>query len=509
MAGFCIAPFLVHRLGDSSYGLWIVIASLTGYFAVLDLGIRPSVGRYVAFYRAKNDIIGLNVTLNTAAVLLCGVGLLAMLGMAAAQMLFFRIFEVPPEEADPARLALMLVGLNLALSFPLCLFEATLYAYQRFDYLAVVDTAATVFRAGLTFVLIGTGHGLPALAAITLGTSIGAGLIKAILSLRVEPAIRFRWEYIRKSGITTLYGYGIWRVSIALARLGITRLNPLIIGAWLGIALVTPYSLAARLISYVAEISQAVQAALVPVATTLEAREDHQAQRRLFITGTTYSALLAVYFLIGFLLFGRAFITLWVGSRLADASVLLAILMCGQFFPFSVAASNGVLLGMARHRILAWLGLLEILLILALGVPAAGQFGLIGICVVQAAAAAVCEGVVPLVYACRLLRLAPMSFLAAAYSPALGAAILPATLLTGLVALRGPMNWPELVLYGVLYSVCFAVSAVVVLRKQRRHETTLAELAVSDIETEDGSRHSMDVLARVNSVVPVSPTVRT
>lgn len=39
LAGFVVAPFLVRRLGETSYGLWIPIGSLTGYFGLLDLGV--------------------------------------------------------------------------------------------------------------------------------------------------------------------------------------------------------------------------------------------------------------------------------------------------------------------------------------------------------------------------------------------------------------------------------------------------------------------------------------
>jgi len=37
LAGFVLSPFLVSHLGQTNYGLWILIASLTGYFSVLDL----------------------------------------------------------------------------------------------------------------------------------------------------------------------------------------------------------------------------------------------------------------------------------------------------------------------------------------------------------------------------------------------------------------------------------------------------------------------------------------
>src|SRR4051812_29197148 len=78
LAGFVVAPFLVHRLGETRYGLWILIASLTGYFSLLDLGVCGSVGRNIAFHRAKGDQDGVNGILNTALAFLFGVALVVM-----------------------------------------------------------------------------------------------------------------------------------------------------------------------------------------------------------------------------------------------------------------------------------------------------------------------------------------------------------------------------------------------------------------------------------------------
>ena len=66
IAGFVVAPLLVRRLGTTGYGLWIVIGSLSGYFGLLDLGLRGSVGRQLAFHRARSDHEATNRTLSSA-----------------------------------------------------------------------------------------------------------------------------------------------------------------------------------------------------------------------------------------------------------------------------------------------------------------------------------------------------------------------------------------------------------------------------------------------------------
>ena len=55
VVGFFLAPFVLHHLGNTGYGVWTLVLSLTGYFGLLDLGIRSSVGRFVARYVALAD----------------------------------------------------------------------------------------------------------------------------------------------------------------------------------------------------------------------------------------------------------------------------------------------------------------------------------------------------------------------------------------------------------------------------------------------------------------------
>ena len=52
LVGIFLSPYILHRLGDDAFGLWILIFSVTGYYGLFDLGIRSSIVRYVAKYSA-------------------------------------------------------------------------------------------------------------------------------------------------------------------------------------------------------------------------------------------------------------------------------------------------------------------------------------------------------------------------------------------------------------------------------------------------------------------------
>ncbi len=61
-----LSPYILHRLGDEAFGLWILIFSLTGYHGFFDLGIRSSIVRYIAKYSATDEREDLYRLVNTA-----------------------------------------------------------------------------------------------------------------------------------------------------------------------------------------------------------------------------------------------------------------------------------------------------------------------------------------------------------------------------------------------------------------------------------------------------------
>src|ERR1044071_5146827 len=64
--GFVMSPFLVRRLGDSVYGVWVLVGSLVGYLGLLDFGITPSTVKYIAEYRALDDQRAINRLVTTS-----------------------------------------------------------------------------------------------------------------------------------------------------------------------------------------------------------------------------------------------------------------------------------------------------------------------------------------------------------------------------------------------------------------------------------------------------------
>src|SRR3954471_24230368 len=117
--GFFLSPFILHRLGDDAYGLWVLIFSLTGYYGIFDFGIRSSLVRYVSKFQATGDRDELTRLINTSFFTYTCLGLILLLPTFLGTLYVNHLFHVPPGFLRDARVLFLMVGTSLAIGFPL------------------------------------------------------------------------------------------------------------------------------------------------------------------------------------------------------------------------------------------------------------------------------------------------------------------------------------------------------------------------------------------------------
>jgi len=80
---FLIAPVVVHRLGETAYGVWGLIGQVIGYSFLLDFGIRIAVTRFVGHHLALREPREINRVLTTGLVFTAASAALALAGHTA------------------------------------------------------------------------------------------------------------------------------------------------------------------------------------------------------------------------------------------------------------------------------------------------------------------------------------------------------------------------------------------------------------------------------------------
>src|SRR5204863_6220541 len=127
----------------------------TGYYGVLDIGVSAAVGRFIARYHAQHNVDAINEVMSTAFALLIVACVAALAVTIGVSQLFPVIFHVSSSQRADAYVAVVLVGLNLALMFPFSVFSGFLWGHERFDLINFVDIPAVILRAAVTLWLLG------------------------------------------------------------------------------------------------------------------------------------------------------------------------------------------------------------------------------------------------------------------------------------------------------------------------------------------------------------------
>ena len=376
--GLLLSPFVVHHLGNTGYGVWTLVVSLTGYFGTLDLGLRQSVGRFVARYMALNDEENVNRTISNAFTLL---GVAGMLSLLAAVIVTFGlgIFHIEPNYRADAKIALLISGLNICLALPMSVFSAVLFSLERFDVVTGISILGALTRSAMIVVFLSRGYGVIALALIMLCASSAEYVLSAIMARKLYPRLRPRRCHVETAKCKELFNFGIYRFIWIVANQLIFYADTIVIGIFLSAGAITYYAVAGSLINYGRNIVALAADTLSPASSALDAKNDTKGLQDLLILGTGIALTVGLPICVGFLFLGKQFITLWMGPAYAISAAYLIVLTIAQFTSMPQYTSAVVLVSMAKHKTLAYVTVGEGITNLILSIILVRKFGLVGV----------------------------------------------------------------------------------------------------------------------------------
>ncbi len=378
LVGILLSPFILHRLGNTAYGAWILVFSVTGYYGLFDLGIRSSIVRYVSTYTATNDNEAVSRLINTALTVYSAIGVAAILTTLVLSSFLQFLFRMPAEFLPTARVLFLMVGTAVALGFPAGVFTGILEGLNRFYLVNVTNVVSTLLRALLIVLALHFGYGLLTVALITVTLPLLSAGVRAIIALRVLP-LRFGWHYVDRNTFGEMARFSGVSFIILIAYKLRFKADEVVLSAMLSMAAVTYFSIGDRLVDYTAEVVSSLAQIFVPMSGQSSARGDHRHLRTIFIAGNRACALIVFPITATLIILGKSVITAWVGAAYADACYpVMVTLLIPSTFALAQAASPRILFGMARRRSLTWVTGMEAAANLILSVVLIRPLGIFG-----------------------------------------------------------------------------------------------------------------------------------
>jgi O-antigen/teichoic acid export membrane protein len=233
--------------------------------------------------------------------------------------------------------------------------------------------------AALTVVLLKMGYGLLALALLTLGQTVVADAVRAMVRKRIVPEVKYRLKYIKKARIKEMLGYGWISFLIVVATMTIFNTDNIIIGIFESSAAVTFYSIAGTLINYLRVIAGSVGVPLTPVISHLDSSDGAAKIGPLYASMVSKLHYLFTALSVSILVFGDSFIYLWMGPEFGSTVKVLFILIIPASIYLPQVLANSVLLGIGRHKPLMYVLMVEAVGNIALSLILVQIWGIYGV----------------------------------------------------------------------------------------------------------------------------------
>jgi O-antigen/teichoic acid export membrane protein len=414
LTGFFLSPFILHKLGDEAFSLWILVFAFTGYFSLLDLGIRSSIVKYTAKFIATGDVGQLSRYLSSSMAFYASVGLVILFATTAGFFYLHLLFKIPDASLGTARILLLLSGTGIALTFPLTVFAGALEGLQKFSWLQLSQIGITLLRAFLIIVALMSGGGLQAIGTITVATNVFSYLIFTCMALYALP-VRLSAKHVEWKAFCEMAGYGVFAFAILVAEKLRFQSDAMVIGALVSATAITSFSIAARLVDYSSYAVRSMSQIFTPMSSQFHAAGDLARLRRTFVAGNRASAFIIFPICFALVVMGRSIIEVWVGARYVDSYSILLLLLVPRTLYLAQSTSIRILLGMGQHRALASVLLLEGAVNLLLSLVLVRRMGIIGVAW-GTAIPLICTSVLFLPrHLCRALDVPLVTFLTRAY----------------------------------------------------------------------------------------------
>lgn len=343
--GLAMAPFILKCVGESEYGVYKTIGSMTASLAVLDVGIGSTLQRYIAKFNALDDK---KSSSNFSAMSFIQVAVLSGLTAICSVGLFFLIGNLYGNTFTELELVRSKqIFIIQAVYMVLHIFENACFGiisgYNKFTFSNLIKIIMLICKILAYVVLLPLFNNALVIVSVSLLIEVAVVVIELFyIKFVLKHSIHlYKWDkaLFKESFIYTVL---LFVQTIIIQFNG--NIDNIVIGAVIGTSAVTIYSFAIQIFNMYEQCATAVSGVVLPTITNkIYAGATNKDLESLVVKfGRAQWAVLGAV-LVGFIVCGQEFFYLWLGPDFNDAWYLSLILMIPVTFPLIVNVCLAIL----------------------------------------------------------------------------------------------------------------------------------------------------------------------
>ncbi len=456
-------PIMIRLLGSSEYGLYNTVSSTISILSLLSLGFGSGYIRYYAKYKAEkaqDSIYRLN---GLFLVIFSIIGIIALLcGLFLSNNLTL-VFDkgLTVEEYKIARVLMLLLTVNLAVSFPASVFSHIIQAHEKYIFLKLLGMVRTVLSPLLTLPLLLMGFRSIAMVTVSVVLHLAVDIVYFLYVIFVIKD-KFFFGNVEKGLFASLFSYCVFiAINMVIDQINV-NFGKIILGRFKGTTAVSIYSVGYTLYSFYLMFSNSISTVFTPRIHHIVAQSSQSEQRKkltdLFTTVGRIQFLILALVSSGLVFFGKTFITrYWAGSIYGDAYYVALLLIIPSTIPLIQNLGIEIQRALNKHRFRSFAYAIMAVVNLLISVILSQKLGAVGAAVGTAVSLILANGLIMNIYYHKHCNIDIISFWKSILSffPALLPCIILGIIINRFIPIKSFIAFSALIL---LYTAVYCVS---------------------------------------------------
>lgn len=322
-------PIMLRLLGQNEYGLYQLVASTVGYLGLLSFGFGSAYVRFYSRYKVKNDEDGIARLNGMFITIFLVIALISILAGSVFVLNVELIFKqgLTLNEINIARILMILMVFNLAISFPSSVFDSYVTAHECYFFQRVVGLIQTIFNPFLTLPLLLMGYKSISLVVVTTILTVGKFIIN-IYYCRKKIDMKFKFKNMQFSLLKEIWVFSFFIFLNMIVDQINWSVDKFILGMFGGTVAVAVYAVGGQINSIYLSLSTSVSSVFIPRINTIVAdSNDNEQLTDIFTKVGRIQFIVLALVLSGFILLGKYFISVWAGSGYTTAYYVALLLI--------------------------------------------------------------------------------------------------------------------------------------------------------------------------------------
>lgn len=325
LISFVYTPWMIRQIGVSDYGLYSLITSFVSYF-LLDFGLDSAITRFIAKYRAEGDKKKVENMLGLTTKVYLLIDTIIFFVLIALFFFISGIFKgLTLEEIEKMKVLYCIAGGFSVLNFVLKPMSGAMMAFELFVENKFLDMVTRVGTVLLIVVALMASANVYWLVLINGATAFCVSLTKYFVLVK-KTGLKINWLFWNHTEVKLLFSFSLWVFLISLAQRFRLSLVNTVLGIFANSTEIALFAMGMVIEGLIWNFSSALNGLFLPKVSRMNQTDDKEAIMKLMIKVGRIQLFIIGFLFSGFVVFGRQFISLWVGPEFSQVYLVVIFL---------------------------------------------------------------------------------------------------------------------------------------------------------------------------------------